>query len=243
MDVNFDLFGTSLEPTLWIDERQAEEVLRTLLKASATNLAAADRRQRIAPLVRSWIFAANDHVPQRYPLDVFPELVSVRASVTLDIHHHFELPYGERVLLDAIVRYRDPNVIFELGTYSGTTTKLLAEAAPRATVHTIDLPSDNPIIGSAYLNDPGRIVSHRADIRTFDFAPYEDRVDLVFVDASHEYADVLHDSAVAKRLIGTHGIILWDDYHPAQLGVVRALSELQFPLWHLTGSRLAVHVG
>ena len=193
--------------------------------------------------MRSWIFAANDCVPQRYPLEVFPEIGFVRSSVTIDIHHHFELPYGERVLLDAIVRYLDPNVIFELGTYSGTTTKLLAEAAPRATVHTIDLPSDNPIIGSAYLDDPGRIVSHRADIRSFDFAPYEQGVDLVLVDASHEYADVLHDSNVAKRLIGTDGVIIWDDYHPAQLGVVRALSELQLPLWHLSGSRMVVHVG
>jgi hypothetical protein len=218
-------------------------VITTLLQASATNLAASDRRQRIAPLVKSWIFAANDRVPQRYALDVFPEIASVRASVTIDIHHHFELPYGERVLLDAIVRHLSPDVVFELGTYSGTTTKLLAEAAPRATVHTIDIPSDNPIIGSAYRDDPGRIVSHRANIRSFDFAPYERSVDLVFVDASHEYADVLHDSNVAKRLIGEGGVIVWDDYHPAQLGVVRALSELQLPLWHLTGSRMVVHVG
>lgn len=37
------------------------------------------------------------------------------------------------------------------------------------------------------------------------------RFDLVYVDASHAYADVLHDSLFAWRLTKPGGVVLWDD--------------------------------
>ena len=60
----------------------------------------------------------------------------------MDVRHDWELPYAERCVLDAIVRSRRPAVMFEFGTFRGATTRLLAEAAPDAVVHTLDLTAE-----------------------------------------------------------------------------------------------------
>ena len=85
-------------------------------------------------------------------------------------------------------------------------------------------------------------MAHRADTRSFDFSDLLGAADLVYVDASHHYADVLADSRRALELIGDEGVVLWDDYQAAQPGVVAAVSELgaEHDLAWLAGSRLAV---
>ena len=123
-----------------------------------------------------------------------------------------------------------PATIFEIGTYRGRTTRLLATASPKAIVHTLDLPpalmqaggcfqrSDSNLIGTSFQKDPAvrsRILQHFGDSRTFDFRPFHGQVDLVFVDASHAYEAVLNDSLRAFDMIRDSGTVLWDDYHPA----------------------------
>ena len=50
-------------------------------------------------------------------------------------------------------------------------------------------------------------------------------MDLVFVDAGHEYHDV-RDSENALRMVSESGVVVWDDYHPRHPGVQRALNEV-----------------
>jgi hypothetical protein len=64
------------------------------------------------------------------------------------------------------------------------------------------------------------------DSATFDFRPYEGRMDFVFVDGSHAYKYVMNDSRKALSLLRNgKGVILWHDY-PSWQGVADALNEL-----------------
>ena len=69
------------------------------------------------------------------------------------------------------------------------------------------------------------------DSADFDFTPYENRMDMVFVDGSHAYSYVVNDTHVARRLLRDgRGVIVWHDYAdgPAAFtGVVKALHEFQ----------------
>jgi len=196
----------------------------------------------------------ND-LPVEYFRRLFPELATRPTSVAADIDHPFELPYGERFILAALASGLQPRLIFEFGTFSGSTTKVLADAAPAATVHTIDLPDEaihsDPwlasMIGAAFRDDPayeGRVIQHRRNSRDFDFRPYRGKVGLVYIDASHEREDVVHDSHRALEIVSDDGVIVWDDYQPEIPGVIEALTELHqsgMDVVHVAETRLVVH--
>ena len=170
-----------------------------------------------------------------------------------------ELPEHEQRVVARIVTDRRPIAAFEIGTYRGRTTRLLASCSPAATIHTLDLPPDNMLEGGCFREwNPGligtqfsadhvvrsRILQHFGDSRTFDFTPFWGRMDMVFVDASHAYEAVLSDSRQAFRMIRPGGLIIWDDYHPVHgIGVMKALAELsdEQPIAWIRGTRLAIH--
>jgi predicted O-methyltransferase YrrM len=170
-----------------------------------------------------------------------------------------ELPEIECQVVRRIVSGLKPSTVFEIGTYRGRTTRLLAQCSPSATVHTLDLPPERMVEGGCFQRpDPGligahfardralleRIVQHYGDSRAFDFSPFRGAMDVVFVDASHAYEAVLNDSARAFELLRQGGAILWDDYHPIHgPGVMRALSDIvqERPLVWIKGTRLAYY--
>jgi hypothetical protein len=208
------------------------------------------RRGRVVgrELAQTLVFEQERRLEQRYLADLYPEAATTTGECSLDIRHDWELPYGERVVLDGITRAKAPRVIFEFGTFTGRTTLLLALAAPDAKVHTIDLPpadgTSDPI-GSAFAGHPAssRIVCHRQDSGSFDFKPFVGTVDLTFVDASHEYDEVVADSQQALAMTAPGGLVIWDDYHPRSRGVYRALNELgrSIPLNQIARTRLVIH--
>lgn len=149
----------------------------------------------------------------------------------------------ELTVLCRLVRERSPRAVFEIGTFDGRTTLNLAANAPdEATVHTLDLPPNQPtayalaaadykfvdkpasgarLVGTAYAS---RVTQLYGDSATFDFSPY--RADFVFVDGSHAYEYVMSDSVRALELLGDEpGTIVWHDYG-AWDGVTRGLQEL-----------------
>lgn len=154
----------------------------------------------------------------------------------------------ELVTICRLVRDCAPVELFELGTFDGRTTINLATNSPStARVHTLDLPRES--LGSSaapihahevrYANKAksgarykgadveAKIEQLYGDSGTFDFSPYYDRMDFVFVDASHAYEYVVNDSLHAIRMLRSgHGIILWHDYSRWD-GVTRALNELR----------------
>lgn len=195
-------------------------------------------------------------VPEIKPDQLIPGLSEVSVTVEVGEAHRFELPIGERALLAAITTKLRPMTIFEIGTFTGNTTRLLANAmAPDGQVHTLDLPpGENPFnpnshlrVGEGFRDDPeyaGRITQHWGDSRTFDFSKWEGSIDLVYVDGSHEYEDVIRDSNTALRLVSKNGAIIWDDYHYRYPGVLKALNGLghQVDMCNLFRTRLVVHL-
>ncbi len=155
----------------------------------------------------------------------------------------------ELAVICAIVKRERPGAIFEIGTMNGRTTLNMALNAPEhARIYTLDLPKtevaqtkypiskryqklvDKPQSGELFLKySPeqlpavGNIIQLYGDSGQFDFTPYRNSIDLVFIDGSHDYDYVLNDSEAALTLLREgKGVILWHDYRPG-LEVVPAL--------------------
>ncbi len=173
-------------------------------------------------------------------------------------------------IISRLVKLADPAVIFEFGTFDGRTTlNLAAHSRPDAKVFTLDLPrsalgatklelaqhdrkyADKPTSGLRFRGTDveGKITQLYGDSAAFDYTPYLGAVDFIFVDASHSYEYVLHDSRIARQLIRGEGVILWHDYAKSDVcwpGLVRALDELHAgepffgSLKHIKGTKLAI---
>lgn len=158
-----------------------------------------------------------------------------------------------------LARFVAARSVFEIGTYNGATAWCLARNLEDAEVHTLDLPLEQdpalpygvtdasnriPFARRAYevlpLSD-SRVVQHWGDSASFDFGPWENSVDLVYVDGAHSHDYVRADSANAFRLVRASGAIVWDDYRRRIPGVPAALHELSEPLFRVPGTRLVVH--
>jgi hypothetical protein len=170
------------------------------------------------------------------------------------------------ILAQAAAAIPPGSIVVEIGTFDGRTTFNLAVNAGEASVFTLDLPADEraafalapgerqyvdkPQPGARFRDcDPAwqaaarRITQLLGDSATFDWAPYEGRAGLVFVDGSHAYDYARKDSATAMRLVARGGIVLWHDYGRWE-GVSRALDELEaqrrLGLRHIAGTSLVV---
>jgi predicted O-methyltransferase YrrM len=154
-------------------------------------------------------------------------------------------------VINRLVVARRAETIFEIGTFDGRTTlNMAAHSGQNARVYTLDLPADDIEAAALPLDLHDRMFIEKAtsgarfigtaasskitqlygDSANFDFSPFYNQVDLFFVDGSHAYDYVLHDSQTARNLIRKDGIILWHDYvnnrPTAWPGVVKALIEL-----------------
>jgi predicted O-methyltransferase YrrM len=172
------------------------------------------------------------------------------------------LPLRELLTLAAICCHVRPKRVFEIGTYRGSSTFVLAVHAPEdAEILTLDLSpgaqhtryrlelgdiTGRPfVLGERYRGTPcaSKIRQLYGDSADFDFGPYRGTVDLVFIDGNHAYENVKADSENAFGLLRPGGAVVWDDYAPESgPGVMRALHELQSRrLYRLPGTRLAVY--
>jgi hypothetical protein len=189
---------------------------------------------------------------------------SISAKIFGDQMDYGEMPEHELGVLCKIVKNLQPKVIFEIGTFMGRTTLHLA-ANTEAQIYTLDLPPEGHIDYTApldhdpeldvYPQQPGvkfqntpyatRIQQLYGDSQNFDFSPFYNKVDYVFVDANHHYEFVLRDSMNAFKMIKPNGVIIWHDYASYAPGVIRALDVVsqKFPIDHIEGTSLAVYFG
>jgi len=147
-----------------------------------------------------------------------------------------------------IIRAMQPSTIFEIGTGKGIVTKYLADAAPRdATVYTLDvLPTslrsgatrwgvnlwnqgyvkhNDADVGSAYRRTDAedKIQQLIGDVGRFDLSAYYGTMDIVLVDADHDFECQTKALREAFNLVSPGGLIAVDDYG--------RLHHLQGPLW------------
>ncbi len=173
----------------------------------------------------------------------------------------------ELLIIIQLARQHGALHCFEVGTFDGRTTLNLAvNCAEQAKVYTLDLPQEElgktslaieqgdiayiakPISGARFRGTPyeHKIVQLYGDSSTFDYSPYRNRMDLVFIDGSHSHDYVLNDSRRAVELLRERkGVILWHDYGGVCGGVTKCLNGLYGSepgfrgLRHIEGTSLA----
>lgn len=193
------------------------------------------------------------------------ELASLTGPTTVvaplspaESRHEWSLGAGEQFVIQALVQARGVRTAFEIGTFNGGTTRLLAESVPAdGRVVTLDLPptafdqTQRPLgvtgrgVGRAYADSPAaeRIVQLLQDSLRFDATEYAGQFDLVLVDGGHEFQHGVADTRSALRLVKPGGIILWDDFEPYWHGLVRGICQEMAgrPLRRLAGTSFGVY--
>lgn len=147
---------------------------------------------------------------------------------------------NELAVINGIILNNNPLRIFEIGTFDGRTTiNMAANSSNECVIFTLDLEqrdvletkfqlgegdkflaTNRGISGQRFINlnksdytVKDKIVQLYGDSATFNFKPYYNTIDLVFVDAAHSYDYVIHDTNIAFQLLKNgKGIILWHDY-------------------------------
>ena len=173
------------------------------------------------------------------------------------------LPLRDLLSISAICAVRQPQRLFEIGTYTGSTTLLMAmNTAASAELFTLDLRIDDmpeswldvngnsPFEAGILFRDTpfqSKIQQFLGRSDAFDFSSFKGTIDLVYIDADHSCEAVLRDSEIAFELVSPDGIIVWDDYrwlpeHSSVAGVTNALHQLSasHDIRQLTNTRLAV---
>jgi len=184
-------------------------------------------------------------IPQVEVQEVVPEDVVVQIRELAGVDGN--VSPVEIIVIDKLVKHYNPSKLFEIGTFDGRTTlNMAANCSPEATIYTLDLPKDElnstklslargdkiyinkETSGVRYLDKDcaSKITQLYGDSAIFDFSPFLNLIDFVFIDGSHSYEYVLSDSKQALKLLkDKKGVIVWHDYASWD-GVTDALNEL-----------------
>jgi predicted O-methyltransferase YrrM len=128
-----------------------------------------------------------------------------------------------------------PEFILELGTLHGEATVHLASLFPEATIYTVELPADDPLLSVWHQDsakrdvDLARRFAGHSNIRqiranTFDLMGLDlPMFDLIWLDAGHHYPEVAWDHAYCLNRLRLGGWLLSDDIivPDAQKGALR----------------------
>ena len=134
----------------------------------------------------------------------------------------------------SLLRDREPHVELKIGTYNGTTTRLIVLNQAGAKIHFLDLPQNissealeqsmlpkedshriaKRRVGEAFVSDPSiTSITHRyGDSSTWDFALVEGLV-FVFIDRSHTYYYVLCDTIRCAQAAAGRASLIWHDFN------------------------------
>jgi predicted O-methyltransferase YrrM len=206
------------------------------------------RLARVPGFTASWLsfprrFEAGPKARSLALLDAYPAIEELSIEMGALRNRRSNLDPMEQFSLAAICAIHEPKTILEIGTYDGTTTMLLAKAAPRAKILTLDLPeaeagtatvaeeASNVSTGGigrvfAGTAEAPRITQLLGDSRRFDFSAWFDSIDLVLIDGGHDADCAVSDTRNALRLIRDGGVVVWDDYTEGWPGVVHAVDTL-----------------
>ena len=206
----------------------------------------------------------TEQLPEMAIEDLFPGIEGVTVTVPFwqTKRQSGTLPIAELLVVSAICQHLSAMKVFEIGTYTGSSTLAIAmHTSPDAQVFTIDLPpqarrTKHPVengditgvdyvVGEHYRSNgyERKIKQLYGDSAEFDFGSFAASMDIVFVDGNHEYENVKADTVNAFKMVRPGGVIIWDDYHPQfGPGVMRALHELpRGTIYRIKDTRLALH--
>lgn len=218
-----------------------------------------------------WLKRADELIPT-VPLNkVFPDEME-RGAIRLEnfLGHWGNVSIEELCKICLVVKWLKPRRILELGTYNGMTTLQMALNAPAGCVtYTLDLPPDlaatielgklDRLVANSFKSSFGSgvgsyfsgrsdvsIVQLWGDTATFDYSVIGGSLDLIFIDAAHDYRNKMIDSERAFDMLAPGGAILWHDYaqvtNPEVTLCLMELAERR-KIFHLRNTDLAVYYG
>jgi hypothetical protein len=201
------------------------------------------------PLISCGEIISNENITIVEPIDSKP------GGLTLE----------ELAVVIGICKKEVSTKVFEFGSFRGRTTVNLMYNCNGLLSTTLDLPielEDDKTLAYSLVKDDLKLLADKdrgyffqkysqfgertkrlfGDSAVFDFSPYNNEYDLVFIDASHRYENVVQDTNNAIKLLkDKKGIILWHDYEENRPGVVKALHEFNelFKIYHIKRTKLA----
>jgi len=156
------------------------------------------------------------------------------------------LPLEQYIALISILVAEHPTDVLEIGTFTGKTTKTMADNLPFGTIHTVDLPPDfqksndtkseipkddfhlieRRVVGKAFKGTPSekRIKQYFADTAQWDFKT-SGRPTFFFIDGSHTYGYCKNDSEKCLEWCKGGEVLLWHDCDNRHPGVVKFILE------------------
>lgn len=213
---------------------------------------------------------AQKTIPTVKLSDIFPARLE-KGSIILEnfLGHWGNISVEEVCKIVLITKFLKPKKIFEFGTYNGMTTLQLALNAPKSCkVYTLDLPDNvSPQIplgkidtlvakhfkdkfgtktGSYFINKKDvNIIQILQDSATFDPTLFKNSIDLIFIDAAHDYKNKKKDSENAFFMLKKGGVIIWHNY--ADIGcpdVTKYLFHLSEhkKIYHLKNTMLVLYI-
>ena len=124
-------------------------------------------------------------------------------------------------LIKGMVKQQQECTYFEIGTWRGESVSNVATDAQHC--YTLNL-SDDELISlgkdEEYISQQSFFskklphVTHlKGNSFQFDFSPYYNKCNVVFIDGGHDYASVLNDTQIAFKLLkDENSVIIWHDY-------------------------------
>jgi predicted O-methyltransferase YrrM len=143
--------------------------------------------------------------------------------------------YQDYLALGAVCLSRQPDRIFEIGTYLGVTADFFLTLCPEAEVVSIAFVSPMPrLLGQTYNNselrrsqvgravkpaDRSRFVQLFGDshkLKPVELCSRFGAFDLIFIDGDHSREGVTQDTALARAVLAENGAICWHDANPKE---------------------------
>jgi predicted O-methyltransferase YrrM len=201
---------------------------------------------------------------------IFPEELE-RGGIVLEnfLGHWGNVSIEELCKIALIVKFLKPAKVLEIGTYNGMTALQMAlNAPPECKVYTLDLPDEmmasiqlskiDYLVSKHFKQNFGtktgmyfqnrndvNIIQKLGDSSTFDFKDLgNEKIDLIFIDAAHDYENKKIDSENAFKWVAKGGVILWHNYHEITCpGVTKYLADISsdYKIYHLRNTSLAVY--
>ncbi|MBD3264018.1 MAG: hypothetical protein GF375_02825 [Candidatus Omnitrophica bacterium] len=164
--------------------------------------------------------------------------------------------YSEIYALCSLAKKIKAKNVFEIGTFEGKTSANIANNLEEgAVIHTLDFPLykhliDKESVGRYIKEDPkaSAIVKIiESDSLLFDFSPFYNKIDIMYIDGGTSYRCVFSDSENALKCVKRGGFILWHDFlaiGKCYEGLVAAVFDFalkhDLKLYLLDGTRLVV---
>ena len=159
------------------------------------------------------------------------------------------LTLEELCVIISITKYYKVKNYLEIGSFRGRTSINIAHNNTNINIDTLDLPNDykfdnlqfkllkNDTIQAShqkrgyffekYKEYSNKINNYYGDSANFDFKKLDKKFDLIFIDGSHKYENVVIDSINAINILYEHGFIIWHDYSIQNMEVVKAIKYIK----------------